>query len=333
MKAVAYQNSLPVDNPNALMDVELPEPTAQGRDLLVRVEAVSVNPVDTKVRIKMNPEPGEARVLGWDVAGVVEAVGSEVTLFKPGDQVWYAGAIDRPGCNSEFHLVDERIAAKMPQTLSYVQAAAMPLTTITAWEILFDRFRCNENSEGSLLVIGGAGGVASMMIQLAKALTRLTVIATASRPETREWVSRLGADHIVNHHSLKEELGKTGFSSINAIAALSNTGDHWSTIAEVIAPQGQICVIDDPGVLDISPLKRKSISTHWEFMYTRSLFQTDDMIEQHKLLTRVAELVDKGEIQTTLNQEFGKINAANLLKAHALLESGQSIGKIVLCGF
>ncbi|MEO0447281.1 MAG: zinc-binding alcohol dehydrogenase family protein [Verrucomicrobiota bacterium] len=334
MKAIGYQKSLPVDDPLALQDIDLPKPEAQGKDLLVRVEAISVNPVDAKVRKRAEPEGGGFKVLGFDAAGVVESVGDEVTLLQPGDEVWYAGAIDRQGTNAEFHLVDERIVSKKPESLTYVQAAALPLTSVTAWEILFDRLGLDAESTGTLLVIGGAGGVGSILIQLAKQRTNLTIIATASRPETQEWVTHLGADVVVNHrNSLLEELKAVGIEQVEYITSLTNTGDHLEAIAEIIAPQGKLAVIDDPPVLDVMPFKWKSVSIHWELMFTRALYQTDDMIEQHRLLAEVAAMVDRGEVQTTAAEEYGTICAENLRKAHQLIESGTAKGKIVLTGW
>ncbi len=330
MKAVVYQKSLPIDQPQVLKDLDLPKPEASGNDLLVKVEAVSVNPVDTKIRTRIDPE-GKSNVLGWDAARVVESVGDKVELFQPGDKVWYAGAIDRPGTNSEYHLVDERIVAKMPDSLDFTQAAALPLTTITAWEILFDRLGLTQDSSGELLIIGAAGGVGSIMTQLAN----VTVIGTASREETVAWVNELGADHVINHRNpIDQELADIGHPEVNYIASLTNTDDHLPAMAECIAPQGKVAVIDDPvNGLDIMPFKRKSVSFHWEFMFTRSLFQTDDILEQHHLLTKVAEMVDAGQIRTTLPDSSGTISAENLIKAHALIESGQARGKIVLTGF
>ncbi|MEO0416844.1 MAG: zinc-binding alcohol dehydrogenase family protein, partial [Verrucomicrobiota bacterium] len=311
----------------------LPDPVASGRDLLVKIEAVSVNPVDTKIRTRIDPE-GNSNVLGWDAAGTVEAVGDDVTLFQPGDRVWYAGAIDRPGTNSERHVVDERIVAKMPKSLDFAEAAALPLTSITAWEMLFDRLALTAESTGTLLIIGAAGGVGSIMIQLAKQLTNLTVIASASREETATWVNELGADHVVNHREpLHEELKKIDIHSVNYIAALTETETHLPAIIEAIAPQGKIAVIDDPSSFDIMPFKRKSVSVHWEFMFTRSLFQTDDILEQHRLLTKMSEMVDQGTIRTTATESLGVINATNIKKAHTLIESGKARGKIVLAGF
>ena len=334
MKAIGYQKSLPITDPSALIDIELPVPVASGQDILVKVEAISVNPVDTKIRVRVSPAENEHQVLGWDAVGTVEAVGDQVNLFKVGDKVWYAGAIDRSGSNAEYHLVDQRIVAKAPLSLTDVEAAALPLTSITAWELLFDRFNLNADSSGTLLIIGAAGGVGSIMIQLAKKLTKLTVIATASRAQTREWVSDLGADLVIDHHkSLPEELAAVGVKSVDYVASLTNTADHLSDIVEAITPQGKMALIDDPDSMDIMPFKRKSVSVHWELMFTRSLFQTEDMIAQHQLLTKVAKMVDQGELKTTVASDFGTINASNLIAAHALLESGKSKGKIVLAGF
>ncbi|VAX26409.1 Bifunctional protein: zinc-containing alcohol dehydrogenase; quinone oxidoreductase (NADPH:quinone reductase); Similar to arginate lyase [hydrothermal vent metagenome] len=334
MKAVGYQHALPITDVNALLDIELPRPLVTGKDVLVRVEAVSVNPVDTKIRARDNPSEGTFEILGWDATGVVESVGSEVRQFSPGDKVWYAGAIDRPGTNMEYHLVDERIIAKMPSSLNYAEAAALPLTAITAWELLFDRLKITKKQKGTLLIIGAAGGVGSIMIQLAKELTNLTIIATASRPETREWVLSLGADDVLDHNqSLVSQLQDSGYNDVIYVASLTHTAAHLSEIASLISPQGDLAVIDDPKTFDIMPFKTKSIAIHWELMFTRSLFKTQDMVEQHHLLTQVADLVDQGRIKTTMIKNFGTINAKNLIKAHALLESGKSIGKIVLAGY
>lgn len=334
MKAVAYRKSLPASDPNALEDITLDKPQASGTDILVRVEAISVNPVDTKVRQRTSPAEGEYKILGWDATGVVEEIGEAVQLFKKGDKVWYAGAIERSGTNAEYHLVDERIASRLPKNLSFADAAALPLTSLTAWEMLFDRFKINSDTKGTLLVIGGAGGVGSIMIQLAKKLTQLNVIATASRPDTIEWVKKMGADAVINHRNpLSEELQKTEFKSADYVASLTQTDKHIVEIEKLIAAQGHISLIDDPKSLDIMPFKTKSISIHWELMFTRHLFQTPDMIEQHNILARVADLVDQGLIKTTKQRDFGSINAENLMKAHQLQESGTAIGKTVLSGF
>ncbi|MBH3443286.1 zinc-binding alcohol dehydrogenase family protein [Pseudomonas moraviensis] len=337
MKAIAYYASLPISDDKSLQDIELPEPVAGPRDLLVEVKAISVNPVDTKVRQNVAPENGAAKVLGWDVAGVVTSVGSDVTLFKAGDKVFYAGSIARAGGNSELHVVDERIVGHMPKSLGFAEAAALPLTAITAWELLFERLQISEgsNDQGqSLLIVGAAGGVGSILTQLAKQLTGLKVIGTASRAQTRDWVSALGADMVIDHSQpLSEELKRAGIDSVTHVASLTQTDQHLPQLVEALAPQGKLALIDDPKSLDISLLKRKSLSLHWEFMYTRSLFETPDMIEQHKLLNRVAELIDAGTLKTTLGEHFGAINAANLRRAHELLESGKAKGKIVLEGF
>ncbi len=337
MKAVAYFQNLPIDHPDALLDVQLPEPVAGEHDLLVEVKAVSVNPVDVKIRTGVALETGQAKVLGWDVAGVVRSVGSKVSLFQPGDRVWYAGALQRPGANSELHVVDERIAGRMPDSLDFDQAAALPLTAITAWELLFDRLQVLDNQKPAgktLLVIGAAGGVGSILVQLARQLTGLTVIGTASRPETQDWVRQLGAHHVIDHSQpLSKELQRSGFTNVDYVISLNQTDAHFSEIVTVIAPQGKLALIDDPAAFDVRELKRKSVSLHWELMFTRSMFGTDDMIKQHDLLNRVAGLIDAGIIRSTAAEHFGTINAANLKRAHTLLESNKSKGKIVLSGF
>ena len=337
MKAVGYYHSLPIQDPQALQDIELPEPVAGPRDLLVEVKAISVNPVDTKVRQNAQPDAGTAKVLGWDVAGVVKAVGSDVSLFKVGDKVFYAGSIARPGANSERHVVDERIVGHMPNSLSFADAAALPLTAITAWELLFERLGIAQGKTDvhqRLLIVGAAGGVGSILTQLARQLTGLKVIGSASRPETQAWVRELGAHAIVDHRQpLSEALKQAGIDAVTHVASLTQTDQHLAQLVEALAPQGKLALIDDPKTLDIALLKRKSLSLHWEFMYTRSLFETPDMIEQHHLLNRVAELIDAGTLRTTVGEHFGTINASNLRRAHALLESGKSKGKIVLEGF
>ncbi|MDH0339658.1 zinc-binding alcohol dehydrogenase family protein [Metapseudomonas otitidis] len=337
MKAVAYFQNLPIDHPDALQDIDLPEPTPGPRDLLVEVRAISVNPVDTKIRRNAAPENGQPRVLGWDVSGVVKAVGQDVSLFQPGDEVFYAGALTRPGGNAELHLVDERIVGKRPRSLDFAKSAALPLTAITAWELLFDRLGIAEGQADqgqSLLVVGAAGGVGSILVQLARRLTGLTVIGTASRPETQAWVRELGAHHVIDHSQpLAAELKRIGLDSVTHVASLTQTDQHLEQLVEALAPQGKLALIDDPAGLDVLKLKRKSISLHWEFMYTRSMFETADMIEQHKLLNRVSELIDQGVLKTTFGEHYGRIEAANLKRAHALLESGKAKGKIVLEGF
>jgi zinc-binding alcohol dehydrogenase family protein len=337
MKAVGYQASLPIGDASALMDIELPKPRPTGRDLLVRVAAVSVNPIDTKMRMRASAIPPDYKVLGWDAAGVIEAIGPEASLFKQGDAVFYAGALTRQGTNAEFHLVDERIVGPKPQSLGNAEAAALPLTAITAWEALFHRLDVASPVAGAaraIVIIGGAGGVGSIAIQLAKAKTDLTVIATASRPETRAWVRDLGADHVIDHAApLGAQIAALGLGAPGLVFSTTHTDRHFDEIVEFIAPQGRLCLIDDPELFDFRKLKRKSVSLHWELMFTRSLFDTPDVARQHELLVEVAAMIDRGQIRTTLAEHFGKIGAENLKRAHALIESGQSRGKIVLEGF
>lgn len=337
MKAVGYRRSLPITEADSLIDIELPDPKPLGRDLLVQVKAVSVNPVDTKVRMRQAPQAGETRVLGWDAAGVVVELGPDAHLFKPGDEVWYAGSLVRPGTNAEVHLVDERIVGKKPKSLGFAEAAALPLTTITAWELLFDRFGVPPGkrfTDESLLIIGAAGGVGSILTQLARRLTAMTVIGTASRKETADWVLSLGAQYVIDHSKpLSAELRRIGIPAVTHIASLTQTDTHFPEIIESLAPQGKLGLIDDPPPIDVNQLKRKSISLHWELMFTRPLFGTADMIAQHRLLSEAAELVDAGVIRTTFGEHFGCINAENLKRAHALIEGGKAKGKIVLEGF
>ncbi|AWJ83172.1 Zn-dependent oxidoreductase [Azospirillum sp. TSH58] len=337
MRAVAFTQSLPIDAPDALIDVERPRPEPQGRDLLVEIKAVSVNPVDTKVRRNMPPAPGAMKVLGWDAAGTVVAAGPQATLFKPGDAVFYAGAIDRDGTNAEFHLVDERIVGPKPASLDFAQAAALPLTSITAWEAMFDRLDVRRPVPGAanaILIVGGAGGVGSIAIQLARQLTDLTVIATASREETQAWCRDLGAHHVIDHRKpLAAQVEALGIGAPAFVFSTNDTGAHLPEIAALIAPQGRVALIDDPAGLDVMVLKRKSVSLHWEFMFTRPVFGTADITAQHDLLSELSRLVDAGTVRTTLAETFGTINAANLTRAHALLESGRAKGKIVLAGF
>ncbi|NLR95469.1 zinc-binding alcohol dehydrogenase family protein [Rhizobium sp. P38BS-XIX] len=337
MRAVAYKQPQPISAETSLVDIELPTPEAKGHDLLVEVKAVSVNPVDVKVRANVAPPEGAYKILGWDAAGVVKAVGPDVTMFKPGDEVFYAGSISRDGSNAEFQLVDERIVGAKPKSLDFAAAAALPLTSITAYETLFDRLKVQDRVPGAtnaILIIGGAGGVGSIAIQIARALTDLTIIATASRPETQAWAKELGAHHVVDHSKpLAPQIEALGIGAPAFVFSTTNTTDHIGSIVETIAPQGRFALIDDPKTLDIVPFKRKAVSTHWELMFTRPLFNTADMIEQHKLLTKVAELVDAGKIRSTLTETAGTINAANLKKAHALVETGKMKGKVVLSGF
>lgn len=338
MKAVGYRKPLPITDQDSLVDIEIPQPKPGARDLLVKIESVSVNPADTKLRAGAGPLPGdEYRILGFDAAGTVVGTGPDVQLFKPGDEVWYAGSVVRPGTNAEFHTVDERIVGLKPKTLGFTQASALPLTAITAWELLFDRLGLSKDRSGtgeSILIIGGAGGVGSILIQLARKLTRLNVIATASRPETSAWCVELGAHFVVDHvKPLKPQLESIDFPLVEYIAALTASDIHYPGMIGALAPEGAICMIDDPSHVDVKPLKDKSASFHWEFMFARSKYQTQSMIKQHELLSSVAAMVDGRELRTTLGENLGFINAMNLKKAHAMLESGRTRGKIVLTGF
>ena len=337
MKAVALTRYLPITDPESLFNVDLPKPQAAGRDLLVRVEAVSVNPVDTKVRAPKPDVEKTPRVLGWDAAGVVESVGPNVTSFRPGDDVFYAGDITRPGTNSEYHLVDGRIVSHKPSSLSFAEAAALPLTSITAWETLFERLgvdRDADNSDRTLLILGGAGGVGSIAIQLAK-WSGLIVIATASRPETQDWVKGLGADHVVDHRQpLPPQLAAIGHKEVNFIANFNNTDAYWVVMAESIKPQGRIVsIVENDHPVEIGLLKSKSASFGWVFMFTRAMFQTADMAEQGKILDRIAQLVDAGIIRTTLTERLSPISASNMRAAHAKSESGRTIGKVAISGW
>ncbi|MFM0013084.1 zinc-binding alcohol dehydrogenase family protein [Paraburkholderia sediminicola] len=333
MKAIGYTAKGGVE---VLTDLELPVPEPGPHDLRVAVRAVSVNPVDVKRRRWEDPSEGPlARVLGYDAAGVVEAVGSDVTLFKPGDEVFYAGAMDRPGTNSEFHLVDERIVGPKPASLSFAEAAALPLTSITAWEMLFDRMKVPRGVRtpgGTLLILNGAGGVGSMLIQLANCLTGLTVIATASRPESVEWVRKLGAKHVADHSKpIDEALHAIGFSGVDYIGAITSMPGSAPSLARAMNPQGHITLIDNFDD-SIAPFKPKSITVSWEMMFTRSLFQTADMEAQHRLLKEVSAMVDAGVLRTTLTHVEGPLTAANLRRAHERIETGRAIGKTVLEG-
>lgn len=346
MKAIGYLNSLAIKQQDSLIDIELPVPTPTGRDLLVKVEAISVNPVDTKIRANVAPEDDQFKVLGWDAVGEVVDAGDQSQLYKKGDKVWYAGDLTRPGANSEYHLVDERIVGRKPSSIANAEAAAFPLTAITAWELLFDRLGLQQNAaiqtneqtgtrQERILVIGAAGGVGSILVQLAAQLTNAVVIGTASRPESRQWLTDLGADYVIDHRlPLSQELKRIGIDNVSHVISLNATDQHFDEIIESLEPQGKIALIDDPQTpLDIMKLKVKAISLHWEFMYTRSMFNTHDIEKQHELLNSVADLIDAGKIKNTLGENYGRINAENLKRAHATLENGQTIGKIVLEGF
>lgn len=336
MKAVGFTHYLPVEDANAFLDLEVDKPEPKGHDILVAVKAVAVNPVDTKVRAPKDKVEDQARIIGYDASGVVEAVGSEVTLFKPGDEVYYAGDITRSGTNAEFHLVDERIVGRRPASLSHAEAAALPLTTITAYEAFFDRLgidRDGADSGQSILIIGAGGGVGSIGIQLAKQ-AGLKVLATASRPETSAWVQDLGADHVVNHREdMVAQIRALGIQHVDHIA-IFNDMRHWETAVELIRPQGGIVSIDDTDLpMPMGGMKMKAASLHWEFMFARSMHQTHDMVEQHKLLSYVADQIDAGKIKTTVSKRMSPINATTMREAHRLVETGQAKGKIVVEGF
>jgi len=335
MKAIGYKNNLPATDVNSLQDIEIVMPKATGKDILVEVKAISVNPVDYKIRANRPAPDGEWSVIGWDATGVVKEVGEDVTLFKVGDEVWYAGDLNRQGSNAEYQLVDERIVGKKPASLSFAEAAALPLTTLTAYEMLFHRLEVSkDDANKSILVIGAAGGVGSILVQLAKKLTKLNIIGTASREETTSWLKELGADTVINHRNkLSEEFEKYHLPAPEYVVSLNATEHHVDEIAKLIKPQGKFGFIDDPKSLNVMPFKGKAVSTHIELMFTRSMFQTDDMIEQHNILNEVSELIDNGTVRTTLGENFGTINAENLRKAHAFLETGKAKGKIVLEGF
>jgi zinc-binding alcohol dehydrogenase family protein len=340
MKAIAFTRPLPIEAKDSLVELELPQPEFGPRDLLVNVRAVSVNPVDTKVRGarhqgSASDNSGKPRVLGWDAAGVVVDKGAAVTSFDVGDEVYYAGELDRPGSNAEYQAVDERLVGRKPRSIGFAESAALPLTSITAWELIFDRFGIREGEScGSLLVSGAAGGVGSILVQLARRLTDLNVVATASRPETVEWVRKMGAHSVIDHTKpLAPQVNGVRAAPLKYIASLTASARNFAQLVEILAPQGKLGVIDDPATLDVVPLKRKAASLHWEFMFARSMWQTPDIGEQGRLLNRVAELVDRGELRSTQTQTFSPVSVENLKKAHAIAESGKAIGKVTLSGF
>jgi NADPH:quinone reductase len=337
MKVISFHQSLPISDPESFLDLHAEKPLPGARDLLVEIRAVGINPVDAKIRAGGGPgsPSGDLKIVGWDAAGVVGAIGSEVTLFAPGDEVFYAGSLDRPGCYAEFQCVDERIVGHKPKNVGFAESAAMPLTTITAWEMLFDRLKVDRAQEGSLLILGGAGGVGSIATQLARELTRLTVVATASRPDTRDWCLKMGAHYVIDHRQpLSGQVKAIVSGGVDYVLALTKVEDHFDEIVESMAPQSAMALIENPArPLDITKLKPKSIGLHWEFMFTRSRFQTADMGEQGRLLTEVGELMDSRRIRTTLQANFGQITAENMRRAHAAVESGRTIGKIVLARF
>ena len=341
MKAIGYKQSLSINDPLSLIDIELPQPIASGHDLLVRVSSIAVNPVDCKIRQNVSPEGDQYKVLGWDAVGEVVATGELVSNFQPGDRVFYAGDLNRQGSNAEYQLVDERLVGNKPKSLSDSEAAALPLTSITAWELLFERLAIKqqapdskEQSNDVILIVGAAGGVGSILVQLASVLTGATVIASASRESSAKWVKELGADYVVDHSKpLEEQVKQLNIGQVTHVASLTHTDSYLDSYVELLAPMGKIALIDDPQSIDIRKLKPKCLSLHWEFMFTRSMFNTVDISEQHNLLNKVSELIDQGYIQTTVGKNLGTINAKNLRIAHEELELGKSIGKIVLEGF
>ncbi|WP_426485437.1 zinc-binding alcohol dehydrogenase family protein [Flavobacterium sp. 2] len=335
MKAIGFKTSLPIEEKESFIEFETLKPVPGAHDLLVKIDAISVNPVDFKIRQNSAKDTvlETPKIIGWDAVGIVQAVGEKVTLFEVGDPVYYAGDITKQGSNAEFQIIDERIVGRKPKSLSIEEAAVIPLTALTAWEILFDRIRINaEKDKGkSILIIGGAGGVGSIAIQLAKKIAGLTVIATASRPETIDWCKNQGADYVVDHKNLISEVRKAGFEHVDFILDFVDTNAYWEIMTELIKPQGHIASITgSSNPVALNSLKSKSVSFSWELMYTRSMFQTEDMIEQHHILNKVADLLDNGILKTTLNETLNGLTADNLKKAHQLLESGKTIGKIAI---
>lgn len=338
MKAITFRKGRAISEPDALFDIDIAAPTPGPRELLVRVRAVSVNPLDTKVRQGSVVVPDAVVVLGWDASGVVEAVGEQVSLFKPGDEVYYAGSFHLPGSNAELHCIDERMVGAKPHSLKFAQAAAIPLTALTAWQLLFERMGVTPSSEGAisgkgetLLIVGAAGGVGSMLIQLARRLTAFSVIATASRDASREWCLSLGAHHVVDHRqSLTAQMSALDVPPVTHIACLTHTASHLPELIELIEPHGKLGIIDDHATFDAAPLKGKSLSLHWEMVFTRALYQTRDLGVQHQILDRVAALIDQGLVRTTLTTVLSPLTAASLREAHRLIEAGEVIGKVVV---
>ena len=333
MKAIGYQTAGPLDQENGLKDITLPLPEVRPHDVLVQVKGISLNPVDCKIRSNISPESGY-KVIGYDACGTITAIGSEVTDFAVGDDVFYAGDLTRPGTNSEFHAVDNRIIGRKPESLDYEEAAAIPLTAITAWELLFDSLRLTEGGEDgkTLLVTAGAGGVGSILIQLAKQLTKLKVVATASRPDTIAWVKKMGADHVIDHHKpLDEEMASLGLQA-DYVASLRGTDQNWEAIVKLIAPRGRVALIDDPQGLNINLGKQKALSISWEFMFTRPMFDMEDIAQQSLLLNRVSQMLDDGRLQSTMTKRLGALTAQTLRAAHAEQDTGQVIGKNVMTG-
>lgn len=336
MKAIGFKEHLPIESKNSLVEFELPKPAAKGHDLLIKVEAVSVNPVDIGVRKSGHGILKQPKIIGWDAVGIVASTGDKVSLFKEGDQVFYAGSFKRPGSNSEFQLVDERIVGHAPQNLSIQQAAAMPLTSLTAWEALFEQLEIDPhaqtlNHNKTILIINGSGGVGSIAVQLAH-WAGLKVIASASRPATIEWVTKFGADQTVNHRQdLVKEVRNLGYKYVDFILELNDLDGHWNEMAELIKPSGRIASItENRHPVNLRKLTQKRAKFAWEWMYTKSFYQTPDMITQHQILDQVADLLDKNILRSTLNKTLSPINVPNLKKAHQLVESNHMIGKVVI---
>ena len=336
MKAIGFFVSDPQTGSESLRDIDVPKPSPRGRDLLVKIEAASVNPVDVKTRSRVPRDKKEATILGFDGAGIVESIGDQVRHFKLGDEVFYAGTLVRPGTYAEYHLVDERIVGPKPKSLGFAEAAAVPLTAITSWEMLFHRLAIPEGSSGaSVLIIGGTGGVGSMAVQLARQLTKLTVVTTSFDDDhEREWCRKNGADHVLDHTKpIAPQVAALKIAPVKFVFSTNMTGHHFPQIAELIAPQGRFGLIDDPEPFDLRLIKVKSVSTHWENMFTRSIFETEDMEAQRDLLTRLSKMIDDGRIRTTLAEVLGPINAANLGGAHDRLWQRRAPGKMVMAGF
>ncbi|VDK14708.1 Zinc-type alcohol dehydrogenase-like protein [Oenococcus sicerae] len=336
MKAIGFKEHLPIEEENSLIEFKLPKPIAKGHDLLVEVSAVSVNPVDIGVRTSGHGILKEPKIIGWDAVGIVDSIGDNVSLFKKGDLVFYAGSFKRSGSDSQYQLVDERIVGHAPKNLIITQTAAMPLTSLTAWEVLFEQLEIDPqdhkfNREHTILIINGAGGVGSIATQLAH-WAGLNVIASASRPETIKWVMEHGADQTVNHRKdLIKEVRELGYKYVDYILELNDLDGHWDEMAELIKPSGRIASItENHRPINLRKLTQKRAKFAWEWMYTKSFYETPDMISQHQILDQVSELLDQGVIKSTLNEVLSPINVSNLKKAHKLVESNRMIGKIVV---
>ena len=328
MKALGYTQAHTLDAFN-LQLTELPDPIPTGRDLLVEVKAIGLNPIDYKIRSRRSGTDGQPVILGWDAAGIVRASGNEATHFKVGDEVFYSGDLNRPGCYATRQLVDEQLVALKPKTLSFADAAAFPLTSLTAYEMLFEKIGLIGSDRRTVLIIGGAGGVGSQAIQLLKLKTSMTIIATASRSESRQWVAGLGADHVVSHRNFVSEIRALGIQFVDFVFSTTHSGQHWSNMAEIIAPFGEIGLIDDADGLDISIFKRKAVSLHWELMFTKSMFGYR-MESQGKILSEVKNLIESGRMRTTANRVLNGLTVENLRAGHTMLEQHTNVGKMVV---